>query len=124
MQLKEKTYYKTRDGKKAFVSAIISNPFVPFTGQPAIGFCEGIGQMEWREDGGFFREGWKQSTFDLISEWKEPVVVKRYVAWIRDGYDKAVRTTGTNYSTRAGAADSIVNPHTLLRIDEISYTDG
>jgi hypothetical protein len=118
MQLKEKTYYKTRDGKKARVlgrrefNGPSPGSFVVEHEDGAI-YCH----KETGEAGPFLEKR------DLISEWKEPV--KRYVAWMRDKWSGEARPwAGPPHHTRQQAEQDCRDlKHALLRIDEISYTD-
>jgi hypothetical protein len=126
MQLKEKTYYKTRNGHKAYVAAIVESPFGEGLAQPAIGFISMLGDSQecWGLDGSYFKDGCGSGS-DLISEWKEPVVVKRYVAWVRDTVEGVKPLFALTFNSQESAKREAERySEEVLRIDEISYTDG
>jgi len=82
MEIKPNTYYRTRDGRKAFVAGKFPEAFAadfPF-----------IGRVEpFKESDGFVEEVWKESgatladdkkhPLDLIAEWKEPAEYNVYI---------------------------------------------
>ena len=80
MKIEAGKYYRTRDGRKAFVSAVLlPNPFAgPGHMYPAIGYVESASTVWWTKDG---RYSCKEShhPFDLISEWREPETVSVWV---------------------------------------------
>jgi hypothetical protein len=123
MKIEADKYYKTRDGSKVFVAAIVHNPFVVAQDQPVYGFIDTGYADNWGVDGRYFEHD-AESSLDLISEWKEPVVVKRYVAWVRDDYGEVRPWCGQPHHSREAAEDSCDSlNYELLRIDEISYTE-
>lgn len=76
MQIEVGKYYKTRDGRKAFIAAKLPNP----SDEPYIGYAEYThGQIveSWYEDGSYITD--QSSGNDLIEEWKEPKSGVRYV---------------------------------------------
>jgi hypothetical protein len=116
-------YYKTRDGRKAFVAAVAINPFGTTPVYPVWGFI-GNDDYYWAESGEYYFRDRDPNPLDIISEWKEPVVVKRYVAWVRDDYGEVRPWCGQPHHSREAAEDSCDSlNYELLRIDEISYTD-
>lgn len=67
LTLKPNTYYKTRDGRKAFVGCL--NPNNAF---PTAGYIVGDSAWQtWRIDGSI-RSSESPNNFDLVSEWTEP----------------------------------------------------
>ncbi|MEH2700239.1 hypothetical protein GFL93_09315 [Rhizobium leguminosarum bv. viciae] len=71
-------YYRTRDGRKAFVSATAPEGFSnPDTDGQFAGFIDGMGARMWGNDGGYL--DFDQSDYDLMAEWGEP---KRIKGWV------------------------------------------
>ncbi|WP_322884149.1 hypothetical protein U8C35_06360 [Sinorhizobium medicae] len=69
-------YYRTRDGKKAYVYGV--NPFATVGGEhEVVGVIDGYGQETWHRDGHWFSQGDKPC--DLVAEWVEP---KRIKGWV------------------------------------------
>lgn len=83
MKFEAGKYYKTRVGQKAFVAAT-ENPFCP-SFYPIIGYIsDSTSVAKWTPGGGFFNS-FTQSPYDLISEWKEPVTVTKWLLLWSDG---------------------------------------
>jgi hypothetical protein len=81
MKIEAGKYYKTRDGKKAFVEHVFQKS--PFSGSSpsgytSFGFIEGNGQVDWWTADGFYVTC-GQGCNDLVAEWREPRVVVREV---------------------------------------------
>ena len=84
MEISAGRYYKTRDGRKAFVQVEFANPFMigkPFTTSATFaGFIEGEtpnGAYGWMHDG---RSAPVRLTHnDLVSGWKEPRKLKLWI---------------------------------------------
>lgn len=89
MQLKEKTYYKTRDGRRAYVAE--RSPFATTRGDRWIGLFETGGAHSWRADGMSYTE--TASALDLVEEWREPVRVSGFVNVYPDGFTSPVYPT-------------------------------
>jgi len=78
------SYHRTRDGTKVFIQAVLE----PFDGEnsdyPVFGaFYDNDGDIiyvNWSIEG---RKDYKEDDLDLISEWKEP---KKIIRWIAKGY--------------------------------------
>jgi hypothetical protein len=62
-------YYRTRDGRKAYVAAALENPLGRPASDPIVGFI-GDDDFSWRENGQFLPS--QLSACDLIAEWREP----------------------------------------------------
>lgn len=75
IKLEAGKYYRTRDGRKAFVSG--KNPFSD-TQCCICGFIEGYGSTSWTIDGNYYSDK-SDVAYDLIAEWKEP---KRIKGWV------------------------------------------
>ncbi|MET4294738.1 hypothetical protein ABIB06_006571 [Bradyrhizobium sp. LB8.2] len=82
LKLEAGKYYRTRDGRKAFVGCV-GNPFQQNQ-------CEWDGAIGWVETNGGcqYRESWREDgraaaatnhDLDLVAEWKEP---KRIKGWV------------------------------------------
>jgi hypothetical protein len=70
MEIKAGTYWKTRDGRKAYVAAVLENPLGAVgTCYPVLGYIGDI-YASWRLDGRASRE--PEVPGDLIAEWREP----------------------------------------------------
>jgi len=75
-------YYRTRDGRRAFLTTTINNN--PFRSDgdgryPVSGFIEGDGRNDWSASGEFYENGMNNHNGDLIAEWVEP---KRIKGWL------------------------------------------
>lgn len=71
MQLEAGKFYKTRDGKKAYVAAI-GNPLQTIPSMQAVGWIDGsFSQFSWALSGQY-SSATTHADLDLISEWKEP----------------------------------------------------
>ena len=68
MELEAGKYYRTRNGKKAFVAGI--NPIKDLNTDPAVGFVGPV-PHSWQIDGRYENYS-KQSRHDLVEEWIEP----------------------------------------------------
>lgn len=82
MQILAERYYKTRGGDRAYVSAVEDSSKVPNGSRPRmcpiLGYLKGA-SVAWYCNGSFRMDG-KEDAWDLLEEWKEPVVVsKRYL---------------------------------------------
>jgi hypothetical protein len=70
MKLEAGKYYKTRDGRRAYVAAVLENPLGAVgTCYPVLGYIGDI-YASWRLDGRASRE--PEVPGDLIAEWREP----------------------------------------------------
>ncbi len=80
LQLEAGKFYRTRDGKKAYVCGSLGAN--PFTGQkkscPVQGYIEGHGQTSWTEQGGYVVG--EDNGYDLIAKWVEPKRIKGWIA--------------------------------------------
>jgi hypothetical protein len=84
MKIEAGKYYKTREGRKVFVSHRCTNPFgligsepdFPLEGYMSNGDRD---RLSWRDDGTYNYAG--EHMNDILAEWKEPKVHKRWVAW-------------------------------------------
>jgi hypothetical protein len=80
VKLRAGAYYRTRDGRKAYVSCVLEPS--PFGGKPYVmpvcGWIEGRGIPKgWPLDG---REAPPaESMEDLVDEWREPRVLERHL---------------------------------------------
>lgn len=86
MKLEPGRYYRTRDGRKAFVCAEMNNPFVMGSmksSRPYRGYIDGRHNVHCWYANGRLDLG-NESDGDLISEWKEPETVVRWVNLYRD----------------------------------------
>lgn len=69
MQIEAGKYYRTRDGRKAFVAGIIPSGESEY---PCVGWVEGETNGEsWKIDGCFFAGSDRDR--DLVAEYREPV---------------------------------------------------
>lgn len=79
MKIESGRYYKTRDGRKAYVAAILENPFGYGNGKyPIVGYIQGKQQMCWTASGST-RVNCCEDFDDLVADWVEPVS-KTFVA--------------------------------------------
>lgn len=69
--LKAGCFYKTRNGRKAFVSSLTS-PFTD-TYQPVVGWVEGLHSVQTWDAGGHYWNNHGPSEMDLVGEWREPI---------------------------------------------------
>lgn len=73
-------YYKTRSGKKAYIAAILKNPFggcdVKY---PYLGFFNGGDVQSWDAEGRWVAFSHNTHDYDLIEEWQEPIEFFGYV---------------------------------------------
>lgn len=82
MQIEAGKFYRTRDGKKAYIAHIRNDDV--HTSQLAIGFVYGdANAMSWQLGGhlAFPREFGD----DLVEEWREPAFRKIAIYWMSDG---------------------------------------
>lgn len=72
MEIKAGAYYKTRDGRKAFVTGI--NPFDGPSSKTyrVLGAVEGYGITGWFDGGTYGAPDSVPDGLDLVAEWKEP----------------------------------------------------
>jgi hypothetical protein len=107
-------YYKTRDGRKAFVAGI--NPFGDrYDDDKAVGFINGNGTCSWSTNGTWMERA-DEDDFDLVAEWQEPMVL-----WIvTDG--ECCRTLRTEESARKWVATS-VNPDRWRIVKMVEIND-
>ena len=100
MQITAGKYYKTRDGRKAFVSAVevpCERYCVNKRIHPVLGYI-GVGQCSWTEAG--HGDARCETEYDLVAEWREPVakVVTVYMlpdgnVWFCDPRKKSIAST-------------------------------
>lgn len=128
MNVEAGKYYRTRSGAKAYV-AYVGNPFgqnrSPFSARPAVGFVDsGSGPVCWELDGrATIIASDYQHPLDLVAEWREPVVHRRWVAWVQSpDHNGGIGTTGFTYQELPGEA-VLAAFGKVLRIDEITYTE-
>jgi hypothetical protein len=70
MKIEAGKYYKTRDGRKAYVAAVLENPLGRTVTHKCLGFV-GDRYMSWTDNG----HEWScfgGNPSDLIAEWREP----------------------------------------------------
>lgn len=82
-------YYKTRDGRKAFVSCIIErSPFQDGASHtyPVCGYIEsGVGgSSSWVSSGMYWADAGQQHDADLVAEWRDPATEERVVYLVRN----------------------------------------
>ena len=73
MKIEAGKYYRTRDGRKAFVSAVevpCERYCVNKRIHPVLGYI-GVGQCSWTEAG--HGDARCETEYDLVDEWREPV---------------------------------------------------
>lgn len=110
IRLEAGKFYRTADGRKAFVVGR-NHPFdrkATTTTYPFYGFIEGQGLSEtnwWTQNGGSF------GADTLIAEWVEPKRIKGWVSVDANGM------TSRLFETRAGAIDWMKNPGACIEID-------
>jgi hypothetical protein len=80
-------YYRTRDGRKAYVAAALENPLGRPASDPIVGFI-GDDDFSWRENGQFLPS--QLSACDLIAEWREP---REWTVYVYDRHDGCVATS-------------------------------
>jgi len=51
---------------------------------PVIGFIDGFGTARWDVEGAFSHQPWRDDHRDIVSEWREPEKVVRWVNLYRD----------------------------------------
>lgn len=82
LELRAGAYYRTRDGRRAFVDCLVGpNPFKEQDWRDTvIGYIDGLGPMSWKASGEYL--GKVEDDRDLVAEWREPhkveVVFCRY----------------------------------------------
>lgn len=74
-------YYRTRAGRKAYISGI--NPFPDGSHIRAIGVIVDSGVKGWNMCGAYSLSS--DHAFDLVAEWFEPKRIKRAINFYRDG---------------------------------------
>jgi hypothetical protein len=79
MKIESDKYYRTSGGKKAYVASFRADPFTPASSYPVMGYVDGYGFTRWDHSGRW--SSTVRSPHDLVAEWKEPKVHKRWVAW-------------------------------------------
>lgn len=73
MKIEAGNFYRTRNGKRAFVAAIIPDPPFAMTLNihPAMGYIEGVnGKYSWSSEGKFTTANCIDQ-YDLIAEWED-----------------------------------------------------
>lgn len=83
MQLQANKYYRTRDGRKAFVAAVCINGTWPDSDYQAIGWCDESPE-DWMPDG-IWDDHENPSDRDLVAEWRESPPVDVTVYLFSDG---------------------------------------
>jgi hypothetical protein len=83
MKIESDKYYRTSGGKKAYVASFRADPFTPASSYPVMGYVDGYGFTRWDHSGRW--SSTVRSPHDLVAEWKEPKVHKRWVYWYRLG---------------------------------------
>lgn len=79
MKIEAGKYYKTRAGGRVFVCA--TNKPGP---KPIVGWIDGGEPLDWHSDGG--RYSVPPSDFDIISEWRDELVIpwdKLFPTWVK-----------------------------------------
>jgi hypothetical protein len=117
MKIEAGKYYKTREGRKVFVSHRCTNPFgligsepdFPLEGYMSNGDRD---RLSWRDDGTYNYAG--EHMNDILAEWKEPKVHKRWSYFYRNG-------RGDVWS---GAADTEEDARTACEYCATTYLTG
>lgn len=100
MKIEAGKYYRTRDGRKAYVDVIrVSSPFNGYEPtHPIIGYVDDEKQgprstKTWRADGRFDVK--QDRSIDLVEEWREPVSreITLHLVKLKDG--RVIVTTDT-----------------------------
>jgi hypothetical protein len=118
MQLEAGKYYRTRDGRKAYV--VGSDPFNPSEPFPFVGWIAGCGLRTWTASGAWANF---QSDCDLVAPWKEPETETMVLALYRamNGHNICSSFYGGPEAARrviAGAGGE------LLALKEVTITEG
>lgn len=107
MKIEVGKYYKTRDGRRAFVAGhTLDNPFVKHAAKwRFIGYLSGEpDQYVWGEGGEDFCDG-NERPLDLVSEWREPRTEAATIYLNTNCYKNGVEASFTpardNYQTLA-----------------------
>ena len=112
-------YYRTRDGRKAYVASV-GNPFDADYDCPAAGFiCGDDVGCEWPLDGG----GESETEIDLVEEWRDPPKTKTQTIAL---YEANGTICMLNYDSKEQARDIIEGPcgYKLLAVKEVTLTEG
>ncbi|MEZ5781176.1 MAG: hypothetical protein R3D70_05955 [Rhizobiaceae bacterium] len=125
LMLEAGKFYRTRDGRRAFVSHVLG--VSPFPNKirddfPVTGYIDGTGYAPvWRLDGSF---GNRSHDNDLVAEWVEP---KRIKGWVNIFADKGVDyPTGyrVGCATHATKADAQRFAEGMVATVEIDVLEG
>jgi len=105
LTLKAGCYYRTRDGRKAYVDCIIKpSPWGGREPWPVMGWIEGHGSVVvWDERGKWSGSCSSTNVCDLIAEWREPKS-ETFVAWLTDepGIMHIITTPEMSYQPPSG----------------------
>lgn len=126
MEITAGSYYKTRDGRKAFVAAIV--PPAPDGTKPTFtvrGYINRSGNGSnwdavcWREDGSYYRNTAGVSE-DLVEPWREPRTKEVWVGLYEcRGRVGASWTYNTEDEARAAT-----DPYPLIALKRVTLTEG
>ena len=112
-------YYRTRDGRKAYVASV-GNPFDVDYDCPAAGFiCGDDVGCEWPLDGC----GESETEIDLVEEWRDPPKTKTQTIAL---YEANGTICMLNYDSKEQARDIIEGScgYKLLAVKEVTLTEG
>jgi hypothetical protein len=126
MKIEAGKYYKTRDGKKAFVEHVFQKS--PFSGSSppgytSFGFIEGNGQVEWwTADGFYVTRG--QGCNDLVAEWVDPITVNLTARLIdRNGLKLVLLEPLTTNAVHGIAIGPKMNGDTCLGFSQVKIVE-
>jgi len=115
-------YYRTREGKQAFVAALAQSPFdkdpVPY-----IGYVKGhkLQEQFWWSEAGRAQPDGNEDPFDLVAEWQEP---KRIRGWLNVFACASTGFYTTGVWETKEAADSRPGIERRLACIEIDVLEG
>ena len=117
MKLEAGKYYRTRDGRKAFV-ACVDNPLPHDADEKCIGFVHDdvyIGATTWCSDGTNYVDGCDHE-YDLVEEWVDPLDQEMWV----NTYGDTINSNTMFYSTKE-CADR--NDHCRTGVIKVRVTE-
>lgn len=120
LKLEQGKFYRTRDGRKAFVAAVIKpSPFSnSANGYPVVVYLDHeLFRRFYNLDGSLDSDG-SPSCLDLVAEWREPQQIAVELVMVR-------RENGTvNYSTSRGGRVTHMEPDTIIARKQVTITEG